>query len=189
MINPEQVMALIKGRRSCRSYKPDPVPKKIVDKILEAGTWAPSAMNQQPWKFIVITDKNLIMELSDRVKRVMLKNEVIIKIAKFVERFTSQKDLVFYDAPLLIFIVGEKGDEWMPLDTGLAAQNMFLYSYSEGLGSCWIGFSHQLNKDPEVLKKLKVPDNHQIYGAFIFGYPREPSHKKDRKKPVIISKF
>jgi nitroreductase len=188
-MNPKQVMNLIKSRRSVRNYKPDPVPQKIIDKILEAGTWAPSAMNRQPWKFVVITDKKIIKELSDGVKKVLLKNEAIMKIARFAERFTSQKDLVFYGAPLLIFVVGKKEYEWMPLDTGLAAQNMFLYAYSEGLGCCWIGFAHQLNKDPEALGKLKIPNDHQIYGVFIFGYPAEKAHKKDRNKPTVIGKF
>jgi nitroreductase len=187
-MDPKNTMNLLKSRRSVRSYKPEPVPKEVIDKILEAGTWAPSAMNRQPWKFVVVTDRKLINELSENVKKIMLKNDTIMKVARFAERFTAQKDLVFYGAPLLIFVVGEEND-WMAFDTGLAAENMFLYARSEGLGSCWIGFSHQLNKDPEVLKKLKIPKNHQIYGALIFGYPAEKWHEKDRKKPEILSKF
>ena len=187
MMKPDDVMALIKGRRSCRSYKPDAVPEKVIDRILEAGTWAPSAMNKQPWKFIVITDRQVIRDLSDRVKKAMLGNAAVMSVARYAERFTASKDLVFYGAPLLIFIIGDEKDEWMPVDTGLCAQNMFLYAYSEGLASCWIGFSHQLNKDPEALKKLKVPAGNKIQGAFIFGYPAEKMPPHDRNKPVVIA--
>jgi nitroreductase len=105
-----------------------------------------------------------------------------------VERFTSQKDLVFYNAPVLIIITGKKEDKWNKFNTGLAAQNMFLYAYSLGLGSCWIGFGNELNKSRDKMKELGIPNGNEILACLIFGYPNE-KHSKKRAPPKILKWF
>ena len=62
--SPESVLALLKGRRSIRLYKPDPVPDEMVEQLLEAGRWAPSASNRQPWAFIVVRDEAIRREVA-----------------------------------------------------------------------------------------------------------------------------
>ena len=62
--SPEATMALLKGRRSVRLYRPDPVPQPLIEQLLEAGRWAPSASNRQPWSFIVVRDRALIENIA-----------------------------------------------------------------------------------------------------------------------------
>ena len=64
-ISPEAAMALLKGRRSIRRYRPDPVPDKMIEQLLEAGRWAPSASNRQPWHFIVVRDQAILREVAE----------------------------------------------------------------------------------------------------------------------------
>ena len=163
-------------RRSVREYEDKAIPNDIIQKILKAGAMAPSAMDRQPCRFIVITNKEKIHELSDKVK----KNAGLLGVgARFAERMKLKEDVIFFNAPLLIFIAAEK-NEWSEIDCALAAQNMMLRSYDLGLGSCFIGFANLLKKDYEVLNSLSVTGSQEIYCTVIFGYPKKWPHAKDR---------
>jgi len=138
----------IKGRRSVRTYTQEPVSKEQIEAVLEAGTWAPTGMHREPWKFIVIEDKKLITYVSDETK--ILVQQMMPPLAK---QFTTEADIICYNAPVLILVCIEKDDQWDNLnllDSVLAAQNMFLKAYELGIGSCYIGFVAYLNKKPEV---------------------------------------
>ncbi|MFB3764314.1 MAG: nitroreductase family protein [Methanotrichaceae archaeon] len=163
----------ISGRRSIRSYKDKAVPKEIIDKILKAGIMAPSGMNAQPWNFVVIENKDTIRELSKKLKSILLKGSWP---EEYKKAFQSDKDVVFYEAPLLILISVAKREEMRNvnlLDCGLAAQNMFLAAFQEGLGSCFIGFASFLNQVPETLAEIGIPQNYELMAPLIFGYPAE----------------
>ena len=102
--------------------------------------------------------------------------------------FKSDKDVVFYGAPLLIFISVQKKEEWRTvnlLDCGLAAQNMFLAAYQAGLGSCFIGFAAFLNQDPKALAEIGIPEDHELVAPLIFGYPNEMTVPKSREVKVL----
>ncbi len=119
------VLEAIKTRRSIRRYKPDPVPEEALEKILEAGRWAPSASNEQPWEFITFTDPD--------VKR---------KVAKCF-RFGSFLE----EAPLGILVIVDP-ETGSPIEDGtLAAYAMMLEAHGLGLGTCWI---HHGSQDQEV---------------------------------------
>jgi nitroreductase len=173
------------GRRSVRAYEEKPVEKDKIEAVLEAGIWAPSGMNKQPWKFVVIEDRQKIKMLSEATKE-------ILKSMDFPDNFrgmlSSEKDLVFYDAPLLILVCIEVDEEWKSvslLDCGLAAQNMFLKAYDLGLGSCFIGFGNFLNGRPEILSEVGIPEGHELVAPLIFGYPDEEPEPKAREKRIL----
>ncbi|MCJ7444176.1 MAG: nitroreductase family protein [Methanotrichaceae archaeon] len=181
-----ELNACIKGRRSIRLYQDKSAPKEIVEKILNAGIWAPSGMNSQPWRFVVIENRDIINKLSKRTKEILSKmpwpTDILQKYAK------SEKDTIFYDAPLLILLCVPKKEEWRQvniLDCGLAAQNMFLTAYQEGLGSCFIGFGWYLNRDPAFLADLGVPADHEVIAPMIFGYPAEDPKPKSRELRIL----
>ena len=138
------------GRRSVRAYTNEPVSKEQIDTVLEAGTWAPSGMHREPWKFIVIEDKKLIKYVSDETK--VLVQQMMPLLAK---QFSTEADIVCYNAPTLILVCTEKDAQWDNvnlLDSVLAAQNMFLKAYELGLGTCYMGFVNFLNNKPDALK-------------------------------------
>lgn len=177
--------ACIKGRRSIRRYEEKPVPKAIIEKLLDSGVSAPSGMNAQPWRFVVIENKDAIKKLSQRTKELLLGMQwpENIKTA-----FKSEKDTIFYGAPLLILVCVPKKEEWKTvnlLDCALAAENMFLTAYQEGLGSCFIGFGNFLNQDPKILAEYGVPEDHEVLAPLIFGYPAESPAAKAREVKVL----
>jgi nitroreductase len=129
---------------------------------------APSAINLQPWKFYVITDKEKIRHFSN----------AIAEIAKpFFHLLTSDKtkavaDPVFHDAPVVIFLVAPKEDQWSALDLGMCAQNMMLAASSLGLATCPIGFAALLENAPSI-SELHLSKNDRIYLALTLGYGNE----------------
>ena len=176
------VIDAIYARRSIRSYLDKPVPKDQVKKLLSAGVMSPSAMNRQPWRFVVIQNKEKIKELSRHVKKQM---GLLGYGLRFAEIVKSQEDTVFYSAPLLILVCAEKNDQWSRINCGILAQTMFLAAHSLGLGSCYIGFANSLNSDAAVLADLSVPKDQDIIGALIFGYPSEKKEAPVREPRVI----
>jgi len=128
----------IKGRRSVRSFTDEPVSKEEVQAILEAGTWAPTGMNRQPWKFIIIENKKAIQLVSEETKVLVRQN-----MPPLAKQYSTEQDVICYDTPMLILICTEKDKQWENLnllDSVLAAQNMFLKAYELGLGTCYMGF-------------------------------------------------
>ena len=185
-INSGFVMELdvcIKGRRSVREYTQEQVAKEQIDVILEAGTWAPTGMNRQPWRFIVIENKQLIKLVSDETKELVKK-----AMPQLATKLNTDQDVICYDAPMLIFICTEKDPQWAQinlLDCVLAAQNMFLKAYELGLGTCYMGFVAFLNNNPQILHKLGIPENYDIQVPFIIGHPKIEQSSATRQKPNI----
>jgi nitroreductase len=176
------VIDAIYARRSIRRYQEKPVPKDTVKKLLSAAAMSPTAMNRQPWRFVVIENKEKIKELSRHVKKQL---GLLGYGLRFTEIVKSQDDTVFYGAPLLILVSAEKNDQWSRINCGILAQTMFLAAHSLGLGSCFIGFANSLNDDPAVMTDLSIPKDHDLIAALIFGYPSEKKDAPVREPRVI----
>jgi nitroreductase len=174
----------INGRRSVRAYTNEPVSKEQIETVLHAGTWAPTGMHREPWKFIVIEDKQLIKYVSDETK--LLVQQMMPPLTK---QFSTDADIVCYNAPVLIFVCTENDEQWDNvnlLDCVLATQNMFLKAYELGLGTCYMGFINFLNNKPESLKKVGVPETCRMMVPFIMGHPKVVQGKGKRNKPTIL---
>jgi len=191
----------IKNRRSIRKYKNKKIPKKLIKEIIEAGRYAPSSHNSQPWRFVVITNKKKINELSEYIKNwfrrraqlghlVGFFNKKIKNELEVAKKRLVKEDLFFYNAPLLILICAKPG-RFTFQDCSLAAQNMFLAARSLGIGSCWIGFADLvINKNRRLMANLGVPKEHKIMAHLIFGYPvKFPEKASERKKEAGIVRW
>jgi len=193
----EEVIKCIKSRRSIRNYREEALPKETIEKIIEAGKYAPSAENRQPWKFVVITNKELMKELSEETKKQI--EWILKKRRKFRKKYKeleeretllflqavakSSKDVIFHEAPVVIFIITEDrafNDE----SCACAAENMMLAAWSMGIGSCWIGFAKFLEMNEEAREKIGVPSNHHIASCIVFGYPEKVPKKPLPRKPT-----
>ena len=86
----------IKGRRSVRAYTDEPVSKSQIDAIIEAGTWAPTGMGREPWKFIVIEDKKAIKLVSNETKLLIRQT-----IPQYAKEYATESDIICYNAPVL----------------------------------------------------------------------------------------
>ncbi len=174
----------IKGRRSVRCFEDIPILKEQIEAILEAGTWAPTGMAREPWKFIVIEEKKLIQYVSNETKLVVQQ-----MMPPLAERYKAKEDIICYNAPVLILICAQKDSQWSNLnllDSVLATQNMFLKAFELGLGTCYMGFVSFLNNKPDILKKIGVPENHELMVPFILGHPKGKQAGSKRKKPNIL---
>jgi len=195
-MNKDQLQ-FIKERRSTRLFKEIPLDKSTINSIIQVGKFAPSAKNSQPWQFIVITNKETIQELSLQVKyeiKKILRRRVIYQIfnpdLRKKETLQSlygltmaKKDVIFHEAPVVVFIVTKKGvfnDE----SCACCAENMMLAAHSLEIGSCWIGFAHFLGQNKRVLERIGVPKNMHIAAALIFGHPTETNKKIPIRKPM-----
>ena len=192
----------IKNRRSIRKYLDKEVPKDIVKEIIEAGRYAPSSHNSQPWRFIVITDRSVIKEVSDAIKSFfrtrfqlgkivgMLNKKIQREIAEGEKRIFTEQDLFFYDAPCLIMICA-KPERFSKVDCACAAQSMMLAARSLGIGSCWVGFADMaINKNRSLMAKLGVPSDCKAMAHLIFGYPiKFPELALDRKQEADVVKW
>jgi nitroreductase len=145
------VLEAINTRRSIRGYRGDAVPENAVQKILEAGRWAPSASNSQPWYFIVLRDEKIRREVAAETT-----------YGKFLG-----------DAPLGIAVVVDPNASTHSVEDGSAAtENMLLASHALGLGACWIG-SYGSVYEKKVKEILKIPRERRLLSIIAIGYPAE----------------
>ena len=159
------LLNIIFNRASVRRYTYEPVSEETLRNVLEAGRRAPSAMNAQPWHFIVVTEQNLKDQLSKR-------------------RWTG----FMKDAAFVVVGCGEKKSRWSTVDVAIALQNMVMAAEAQGLGSCWIGDFDQI----ELKEMLGIPDNLRVIALVSFGYPAEksaPGNKKNLEEIVHYNKF
>ncbi|VVC71920.1 Coenzyme F420:L-glutamate ligase [uncultured archaeon] len=179
------VIEAIAARRSIRKFEDKPVPSGLESELLRAAVNSPSAMNLQHWRFVVISDKAKIRELSDAVKRLFAPQGLT---GPMMARFSSKDDTIFHGAPLIILVCADRhSGQWAEIDCGIVAENMFLAAYSLGLGSCFIGFAQVLNRDRLLLSTLGIPDNFEVIAPLIFGYPAEkkPGQKRTFEDKVL----
>jgi nitroreductase len=180
------VLKAITERRAVRSYEPKPVPKDIINRIIEAANQAPSAMNAQPWRFVIVKDKKFHRKLTEAAipnSKKMLEPFKDINPERYqliMKRYEELEDPIYYSAPVIIFVIGS--GQFADLSCSLACENIMLSAYSLGLGSCWVHFGSLVTDNEEIKKALELSEAEKIYGPIIIGYAKqfpEPPPKKD----------
>lgn len=194
-------LELLKKRRSVRRLKPDPIPDAYLDKIIEAGRWAPSGANSQPWEFMVVKKRELregIMAIAnaDREANVKLE-ETRPPDIRHALRPTGN----VADAPVFILLLGdERTEDAYPLTAKLnhgretfvssladAFLCMHLAAASLGLGSRWISAVGRPYVQPLIKKLLGIPDGLEVYDMMVLGYPAaEPKPRPVRPREEMV---
>lgn len=148
-----EILKLIRSRRSIRKFREQNIPEETVFEILEAGIWAPSGLNNQPWRFVIIKDR----DLRDKISR-LTKYSRIITAADFCIA-------VFYNKP-----AGYDRDKDL-MAIGSCIQNMLLYSHSAGIGSVWLG--EILKNKQEINGIFEIDESCEFMALLAFGIPDE----------------
>ena len=146
----------IKTRRSIRKYKSDPVPQELLNKIIDAGLYAPSGMGRQATIILSVTNK-----------------EVRDQLSKLNARIMGTDTDPFYGAPALLIVLAKKDCPTGIYDGSLVMQNLMLAAHELGLGSCWIHRAKEefeLPEGKELLKSLGIEDEYEGIGHCIIGY-------------------
>jgi nitroreductase len=183
------VMRAIMTRRSVRAYEPKKVSRDILNAIIEAGNNAPSAMNSQPWRFVVVENEELHQKMTDtaipNAKRLLehFKTSSPERYQQIMKRYTELKDPIYYSAPAIIFVIGR--GPYADLSCPLACENMMLAAFSLGLGSCWVQFGSLITDREDIKEALDLKDDDRIFGPIIIGYPKDIPEPPDKKSPEI----
>jgi nitroreductase len=183
------VIEAIRNRRSIRSYDAKPVPRDILKTIIEAGNEAPSAMNSQPWRFVVVegqgAKRKLLSAALPQAKKITeaVKDVDPDRYAMIKKRYAELPDPVYYSAPAIIFVIGN--GRYAAHSCPLACENMMLAAYALGLGSCWVGFGAMVTDDTEVRSLLELGNGDSIYGPILIGYPKGETKRPPKKESKV----
>ena len=148
----------IRSRLTVRSFKADPVPDRIIGKILRAGRWAPSARNRQPWHLIVVQNPETLKELASA---------------------TSSGSFIA-GAPMAIAVAMD-GPRMAQFDAGRLIENMLLVAWSEGVGTCMVGGWDQ----DKAKALLGIPESMEFVTAMPYGYPAEAAAAKKKARKAL----
>ena len=181
----------IEQRRATRDYTDQPLDKSTIMGLLRAAVWAPSAMNLQPWAFLVVQDRSALHRFSDAAKGHLLSTIVPSSpLANYRAMLTDRAFEIFYGAPTLIVVCtdGSPSTEATHAteDCCLAAENLMLAAHATGLGSCWIGFARPWLSTEAAKADLAMPKNWVPVAPIIVGHPRQAPPPSPRKAPSVI---
>ena len=183
------VIEAINKRRSVRSYQSRPVPRDIVNSVIDAGNEAPSAMNSQPWRFVVVEDgeakKKLLRAALPNARKILetVKEADPERYKAITKRLSEMPDPVYYSAPVVVFVIGS--GRHAQHSCPLACENMMLAAHSMGLGSCWVGFGSMVTDDEEVRRILDIKEDEMIFGPILLGYPEGYPERPAKKGPSV----
>ena len=204
------VIETITKRKSVRLFEQKPIPKNIINTIIEAGNLAPSTgdtkeveeggkmkkiIDYQPWRFVVVEDPEFKQELFQTIEPLRSKfyqglkktvPEMYEQAMKLSEVMEETKDLVFYSAPVIIYVIGPASNS---MGCAMVCENIMLAAVSFGLGSCYVGFGSMVKSNADVVKVLDLKVKERIYGPIVLGYPKvNPSEKQVRILEELRSK-
>ncbi len=194
--------AFLRSRRSVRSFKTDPVPAEMIQRILETAICAPSAHNLQPWRFVVLMDaktKPLLAEaLAAKFRQDMIADgvpepEIQVRVRQTIRRASQ--------APIIIVlcrdrmsvkpqsdVVREQAEALMGAQSvALAGLQLLLAAHAEGLGGSWICWP--LFAPDETSRTLGLPHNWEPQGMFFLGYPAESPEIPARKSVQEVTRY
>lgn len=172
-VNAEQaVLDNIATRTSIRDYEARPVEQAKVDKMLRAAMAAPTAMNKQPWHFVVVSQRSVLDALSgaNPYAKMLKKAPLAIVVCGDTEKM----------------IEGGGRDFWIQ-DASAATENLLLAAHAMGLGAVWTGAYPSEERSNSIKKVLSLPDNLIPLNMVVLGYPAEHPQPKDKFKEANIS--
>ena len=186
-----ELIDAITGRRSVRRYQEKPVSRELLEELMTAACWAPSADNLQPWYFVVLTreaDIQLMRETMEKVAEEIRPHleELFPRHPRIVNETTGfLRRLGGAPVYVLAFLQKDYGvmRDTMLESTAAAIQNLLLAAYEKGLGTCWVNAATGLGYGP-ALRELFAPDKGEFVSLVTLGWPdqkpRAPGRKPDR---------
>lgn len=181
-----ELLEAINSRRSVREYTHEPVSDDTVRDLIDAAIRAPSAINRQPWCFVVVKQKALLSQISDLAKAHLLKASLGAPAHPFRDMLNDPKFNIFYQAPVLVVIAACEPTDWAVEDCALAAENLMLTAYAKRLGTCWIGFAQHWLSTDDGKAALGLPSSYIPVAPIVVGHPRRSSAPVPRKAPTIL---
>lgn len=172
-------LQLIKSRRSVRAFKPDPVPREVIERILDAAVWAPNHKLTEPWRFYVMGSetKRRFAELRSRLRAGKVADPNAPEVKAAVERIYNETLATPVLLAVALLVAGDQvqRDEDFAA-TAMAVQNILLGAAGLGVGTYLR--TGEIIQRPEMRELLGLPGNERIFGVIYMGYPAEVAPKR-----------
>ena len=202
LISPEAMEILLRGRRSIRHFKTEPVSREHLEKIVDASSLVPTGGNLRAFKAYVCTDREVFSQLHRKVIEhftrfaEVLKNPVegmpdfrrerfLFAIDRLMLNPPGGKDFVFWNAPAVLVFTTTSPD---PVGIGgawIASFAAAMYAETIQVGTCYIGLIiDALNSDPSMKQLLKIPGEEMAVSSLILGYPDEEHYRYPPRRPM-----
>jgi len=187
---------ILYGRLAVRAYTPDVVPEAQIRALLDAAVHAPTAMHQEPWRFVVVQNRALLKRISDRAKTMVVGQAAhhgnLLKppgaAGDGVASLLADPEFnIFYDAGTLVIIAAVPANEFVGADCWLAAENLMLSARAHGLATCVIGFAVPALNTPDIKAELKIPAEMHVFAPIIVGVERGDTPAVPRKSAVVLN--
>ena len=208
-VSTDQVLEILRTRRSVRSFKKKKVENELLEKVIVAANFAPSAKNKQTTKYAIVQDENTLHTVTEITFNFMKEAIKLFNDPSFVssvdpdevcvfstikpsynhivKEYEQGNDLILHKAPALLFFYAKKGALSAEVNANLALHNAALMGAGLGLGSFYAGYiTGASNRTDYIRNLLNIPNDHQIYAVLAVGYPKY-SFKQwmDKKQPLI----
>jgi nitroreductase len=182
-----ELLKAIQQRRAVRDYTDAEVSPGIVRDVIRAATFAPSAMNLQPWAFAVFHGRERLVRYSRRAKAHLLATtDPSFGLDPRIDQYANVGANLFHGADTLVLICARPG-RFVPVeDCFLAAQNFMLAAHGFGLGTCPVGFARSWFNRPEVKAELSIPPHFEAVLPIVLGHPAHPAAEVPRDEPEIV---
>jgi nitroreductase len=187
----KDIVEIIKTRRCVREFSEKQVPDEEIKFLIDCATYASSGFNIQPWNFLVIKNKDIMQKISEHGKKSLIPmlepmKDISPNAKDFLVFLKTKGTDMFYKAPVLVIILGNKNVQTIDYDCSMAAQNMMLAAQSKGIGSCWIGGVQPALMDESFLKEIGAPEGYKAIAPLIFGYPKGRTETPARAEPKVV---
>jgi len=157
----------IKNRRSIRAYTPQDVPETVVEKLIEAASYAPSAGNIQPWRFVIARKTEVKKKLAEAANQTFIEEAPVVIVVCANEK---RAEMSYAARGKTLYCIQ---------DTAAAIQNILLTAYSLGLGTCWIGAFNE----EQAKKAVNAPEEMRPVAMIPIGYADETREQR-RRRPL-----
>jgi nitroreductase/NAD-dependent dihydropyrimidine dehydrogenase PreA subunit len=194
VLSPEQAEQFLRSRRSIRVFKPEPLERAQIERLINIACHAPSAKNMQPWSWIVIEDPSKMAELDavliDWVKSVIQTDPAAAETMRFprlLKRWEEGRYRMLRNAPHLIIAHVDEAWRFGVEDTALALSYIELYAPALGLGATWSGYFYTAyNAYPPLARAVPVPSGRKVVGAMMVGRPKFKYHRLPNRNPPDV---
>lgn len=180
-----ETLSVIKQRRSIRRFDARQIPGDALDAVLEAGMFAPNAMNQQKWHFTVVQNKAVL----EKMVQVTRANKLNSNIPFLVQKASSEDYHTYYHAPTVVIVSGDRQAKFIQFDCAAAAQNVALAAASLGIDTCIMtsaGFLFASDEGRAMQQELGIPDEYEHVCFIAMGYGKgAPPAAPPRNREVI----
>lgn len=215
IVSYEDLMKILRMRRSIRVYKDKPIPEKKLEKVLQAMRYAPTASNRENWRITVVTNKKEIEYLAKESSKDLKLAKKLLPLRYLALPFLSPalrkrakdprtevildrelgalekgEDIVFFNAPCVLILYSRPYTSNMAAnDAGVVITHGMLAAQAQGLGTCWIGIAQRIFQKRKLKKHFKVPKGYQVYGVITIGEPDIEYQRAPPRRAVRVQRM